>query len=125
DPQGVEQYREKKTVEVGPDGKVLAFAVRPPENLPKMWFLKLELADSSGEVVSDNLYWLSAERDAPGKSRYTPERVFYTEPESRADFTLLNDLGRATCETEVASSVEDEEQVLRVRVVNTSSAIAF
>ncbi|MBI3119840.1 MAG: hypothetical protein HYZ00_14195, partial [Candidatus Hydrogenedentes bacterium] len=120
-----EKHRNEALVSVGPDGVTKAFALEIPADLSKTYFLKLTLSNAEEKVISDNFYWLSTTKDVPGKSRYTKERIFYTEPESRADFTALNSLPPVKLESKTEVATENEEQVVRVTVSNPTDKLAF
>ncbi|HNT89081.1 MAG TPA: hypothetical protein PKL84_14545, partial [Candidatus Hydrogenedentes bacterium] len=89
-------FHNKATVDVDADGKTLAFTIPGPEGFSETHFLKLELRDTAGALVSNNFYWLSTTPDIPGTNGHNLKGIFWTKPKSRAVFTRLNDLPPAT-----------------------------
>ena len=109
---------------VGADGKTLAFKLDWPEGLTKTFFVKLELRDPAGALRSQNLYWLSTTRDVPGPSG--PEfGAFIAKPKSSADFTLLNTLPPVTLETKATHETHGDEEWVSATLKNPSPNLAF
>jgi hypothetical protein len=81
------------------------FAVEGTADLAPVHFVKLELRDEAGKVVSDNFYWLSAK--------------------SPADFTSLRQLPPVTLKTSFDVRKEGEVRVLRGRVENPTDRLAL
>src|SRR2546421_1363577 len=78
---------------LGSDSSTKAFDLPNPDGLTPTYFLKLELRDSAGKLVSENFYWLSTKPDVldwekRGDTVYTPQKEF-------ANVTGLNDLPKA------------------------------
>src|SRR5262249_17749821 len=93
------------------------------DGLGMTFFLKLELRDNKGKLVSDNFYWLSAKDDTlnwAGRSDtvYTPQAEF-------ADLTGLNSL--ATQNVSCTSALENSygHRKARVKVKNEGKGVAF
>jgi exo-1,4-beta-D-glucosaminidase len=118
-----EKASRQATVDLPPDGVVRAFALPKPEGLTTAYFLRLQLHDSAGKLLSDNFYWLSTKRDTLDWARrkdtvYTPQKDFAdltglaTLPEVRLD---------ATARTQSAAGLESVRVLLR----NPSKSIAF
>jgi len=118
-------YANQAIVNVGPDGKTKAFAIQWPQNLSPTHFLKLDLKDRTGMLRSTNLYWLSTTPDVPGKTGHTPQRVFYTQPASRADFTPLSTMPPVKLETESSAAVSGDDTVVTVTLKNPTPHLAF
>jgi hypothetical protein len=86
-----------------------AVSLRPvqfPERLSDVHFIKADLKDSSGKLVSTNFYWRAA-------------------PEHQDDFTDLNKLPRVTLEAQLARKDEDGKCQVTVTLKNTSSQVAL
>jgi exo-1,4-beta-D-glucosaminidase len=110
-------------VDVAADGVVKAFDLPKPANLSKTYFLKLYLHDASGNVVSDNFYWLSTKLDTLDWSRrrdtvYTPQKEF-------ADLTGLGSLPQVKLQISSARSEGNGKGIITVRVKNPSQSVAF
>src|SRR5262249_62324434 len=68
----IQKLTKKANVDVGPDGKALAFKLEWPDGLSKTFFVKLELRDPTGLLRSQNFYWLSTTPDIPGSGGRDP-----------------------------------------------------
>jgi exo-1,4-beta-D-glucosaminidase len=81
------------------------FTVAEPSGVTPVYFVKLELTDGRGRLVSDNFYWLRAK--------------------DTADFKALESLPPAKLES--ASKIEDRgaEKLVRVTVTNPGPHLAF
>jgi len=120
--------RQEATLSVPADGSVRAFRLQPVDGISATYFLKLDLRDAAGKLVSSNFYWLSTKPDVLDWAKkyeevYTPESEF-------ADLSGLNSL--PPIKLAVRSSVTQEvkgkdgkETVVHVAVENPSSSLAF
>ena len=77
-----------------------------PAQLSDVHFIKADLKDSSGKLVSTNFYWRAA-------------------PEHQDDFTDLNKLPAVTLQAEIARKDADGKTVVTVTLKNSSSNIAL
>ncbi len=78
------------TLDLLADSSTKAFDLPKPDGLTPTYFLKLELHDAAGKLLSDNFYWLSQKADVLDWNRkkdtvYTPQKEF-------GDLTGLNSL---------------------------------
>jgi len=78
------------TLDLPPDSSTKAFDLPKVDDLSKTYFLRLELHDAAGKLVSDNFYWLSTKPDTldwkhKKDTVYTPQADF-------GDLTGLNSL---------------------------------
>jgi len=90
------------------DGSKKIFALETPENITKVYFIKLELRDASGKQVSTNFYWLSSNGDA------------------KADFTDLMKLPKAKVSVTASALKKDGDKArLTVTIENPGSGLAF
>jgi exo-1,4-beta-D-glucosaminidase len=110
-------------VDLPADGAVKAFDLPKPDNLSTTYFLKLQLHDGAGKLVSDNFYWLSTKPDTMDWDKkkgtaYTPQKDF-------GDLSGLNSLPPVKLETSMTTRMEAQRSTVRVRVRNTSAGIAF
>jgi exo-1,4-beta-D-glucosaminidase len=103
-----EKYSDDVTTNVSADESKKVMDIDWPDNLGNVYFLKLELKDASGELISSNFYWLSAKGD------------------ENADFTDLNKLPEVTLNvTSTPVEKEGNARSLDVTVENPSSSLAF
>jgi exo-1,4-beta-D-glucosaminidase len=110
-------------LDIAADTAAKAFDLPKPSNLSTTYFLKLDLYDSSGKLISDNFYWLSTKVDTLDWSRrkdtvYTPQKEF-------ADLTGLNSLPQLKLDLNPSARTENKRGILTVKVKNPSSSVAF
>jgi exo-1,4-beta-D-glucosaminidase len=113
----------ERTMDIAADASAKAFDLPKPANLSTTYFLKLQLADASGAIISDNFYWLSTKLDtldwsAKKDTVYTPQKDF-------ADLTGLNSLPQVSLDVKAERSTQTEKGSVRVTLKNTSSSVAF
>jgi exo-1,4-beta-D-glucosaminidase len=99
------------------------FDLPAPEGLTTTYFLKLELRDAAGNLVSDNFYWLSTKADTLDWGRrkdtvYTPQKDF-------ADLTGLNNLPKATVAVTKSFKTAGNDAVFTVVAENRGDNVAF
>jgi exo-1,4-beta-D-glucosaminidase len=111
------------TLGIDADAAAKAFDLPKPANLSTTYFVRLDLHDASGRLLSDNFYWLSTKVDTLDWGRrkdtvYTPQKDF-------ADLTALNSL--PTVKLDVTSSARQEsgKGIVTVKVKNPSASVAF
>jgi exo-1,4-beta-D-glucosaminidase len=110
-------------LDIGADVAAKAFDLPKPANLSTTYFLKLNLYEASGQLLSDNFYWLSTKLDTLdwGKRKdtvYTPQKDF-------ADFTALNSLPQVKLDLSTDVRHEAGRGILTVKLKNPSSSVAF
>ena len=111
------------TLDLAPDSAAKALDLPKPDGLPTTYFLKLELRDSSGKLLSDNFYWLSTKPDTMDWANrkdtvYTPQKDF-------GDLTGLNSLPQVTLEARAGHLQEAGKGAIKLRLKNPSSSVAF
>ncbi len=111
------------TMNVAPDSSTKAFDLPKVDGLSKTYFLRLQLHDSTGKLLSDNFYWLSTKPDVMDwKNRqdtvYTPQAEF-------GDLSGLNTLPQVRLEVKPAKEEQGSKASSHVSVRNPSSSIAF
>lgn len=116
-----ELYSNQAEISAGADASVRAFSI--PESVfsadTQLFFVKLALKNRTGEVISENFYWVPShltEFDW-SKTDYT-----HTPASKHEDLTVLRQLPEAHIEAEAQTI---SESALRVRVHNPSKALAF
>jgi exo-1,4-beta-D-glucosaminidase len=118
-----EKAAREGTMNVGPDSSAKAFDLPKIDGLTKTYFLRLELHDSDGKLLSDNFYWLSTKPDVMDWEHkqdtvYTPQAEF-------GDLSGLNTLPQVKVEVTSAQENKAGKDGLRVSVRNPSGTIAF
>ena len=111
-------------IDLGPDGKTLAFKLNWPDGLSRTFFLKLELRDSAGAVRSQNFYWLSTTPDIPGTGG-REGGGFIAHPQSAADFSMLNTLPEVKLETNSSHHTQGDEEWVSTTLKNPGPGLAF
>jgi exo-1,4-beta-D-glucosaminidase len=118
-----EKGSREATLELAADSSIKAFDLPKVGDLTKTYFLRLELHNAAGKLLSDNFYWLSTKADVMDwKHRkdtvYTPQAEF-------GDLTGLNDLPPAKVAVSRALGVNGPNHWMNVTVENQGEGIAF
>jgi exo-1,4-beta-D-glucosaminidase len=118
-----EKASRNATLDLAADSSTKAFDLPAPDGLSATYFLKLELHDAAGKLVSDNFYWLSTKVDTLDWAKrndtdYTPQKDF-------ADLTGLNDLPKARIVVTRSLHLSGRNQSMTVSVVNNGDSVAF
>jgi exo-1,4-beta-D-glucosaminidase len=93
---------------VSADGSEKIYTLIVPKDISKVYFLRLELEDSSGKLVSSNFYWLSSAGD------------------EKADFTDLKNLPQASINVSASDIIKEGTKCwLTVSVENSGTGLAF
>jgi exo-1,4-beta-D-glucosaminidase len=111
------------TLDIPADSSVRALRLSKVNDISATYFLKLELHDASGKLVSDNFYWLSTKPDKLDWARKLEE--VYTPESAYADLSGLNALRPVTLAVRSSLSEEGKESVVHALVENPSSSLAF
>jgi exo-1,4-beta-D-glucosaminidase len=111
------------TLDVPADESIKALDLPKPDGLSTTYFLKLELRDAAGKLLSDNFYWLSTKLDtldwaARKDTVYTPQKDF-------ADLTGLNSLPQVKLALKTEHRIEAGKGTVRLKVKNPSASVAF
>jgi exo-1,4-beta-D-glucosaminidase len=126
------QFSEEVTLDVDPDSvrRVITIPASDDSSSPA-YFLRLNLSDSAGKLVSSNFYWLprKAAKIQWAKTEYfdgdTSGSSIYTPASPYDDFTALNQLPKVRLD--VAAAILPGEAGPRVGVTlnNPSKHLAF
>jgi exo-1,4-beta-D-glucosaminidase len=111
------------TMDLAADSSTKAFGLPNPDGLTPIYFLKLELRDAAGKLVSDNFYWLSTKPDVLDWAKrsdtvYTPQKEF-------GDLTGLNSLPTAKVSITKTLRLVGGKSTLTVAAENKSDSVAF
>src|SRR5713101_2547812 len=114
--------REAK-IDLGADSSTKAFDLPKPDGLTPTYFLKLEIHDATGKLLSENFYWLSTKPDVldwamRSGTLYPPQKEF-------GDLTGLNSLPKAKVAITKTAHVSGGNSTLTVATVNNSDSVAF
>ena len=118
-----EKASREAALDLAADSSTKAFPVPKPEDLGPTYFLRLELHDAFGKVVSNNFYWLSSKADVMDYAKtkgtaYTPEASF-------ADLTRLNELPKVGLVAHSTVRVKGASGGVHVTVENPGKSLAF
>lgn len=118
-----EKASQNVTLDIPADGSVRALELQPVEGISPTYFLKLELHDASGKLVSDNFYWLSTKSDILD----WPKRLdtVYTPQSAYADLSELNTLPPAKLTVRSSMSQDGKDRVVHTFIENPSSSLAL
>ncbi len=110
-------------IDLTADSSTKAFDLPKPDGLTPTYFLKLELHDAAGKLLSENFYWLSTKPDVLDWARrndtvYTPQKEF-------GDLTGLNGLPKAKVAIAKVVNVSGGDSTLTVTAENKSDSVAF
>jgi exo-1,4-beta-D-glucosaminidase len=111
------------TLDLAADSSTKAFDLPKPDGLTPTYFLKLELRDAAGKLISENFYWLSTKPDVLDWAKrsdtvYTPQKEF-------ADLTGLNSLPKAKVTITKSVRGTGAGSILTMVAENKSDGIAF
>jgi exo-1,4-beta-D-glucosaminidase len=115
--------RQDVTLDIPADSSVRALKLTKVNGISATYFLKLELRDASGKLVSDNFYWLSTKPDKLDWARKFEE--VYTPQSAYADLSGLSTLAPVTLAVHSSLRQEGKESVVDAFVENPSSSLAF
>jgi exo-1,4-beta-D-glucosaminidase len=118
-----EKGTKEATLDLGPDSSTTAFELPKVDGLSKTYFLRLQLQDHAGKMVSDNFYWLSTKADVlDWKNKqdtvYTPQAEF-------GDLTGLATLPEVKLDVTSSSKMDAAKNTTHVTVKNLDNSIAF
>jgi exo-1,4-beta-D-glucosaminidase len=88
----------------------------------EVYFLSLKLKNASGNVVSDNFYWLATKKDLLDWGQYF---WFYTPQKQYADFTKINTMKKVEVSVSKEIVTRGDEWEMHVTVNNPSENLAF
>ena len=113
----------EETIDVPADAALKAFDLPSAAHLDSTFFLRLEMDDAAGKLVSDNFYWLSTKEDTLDWANrrdtvYTPQAEF-------ADLTGLNSLPEATVRVTHTFEQRGGKGIVRVALKNEGKSLAF
>jgi exo-1,4-beta-D-glucosaminidase len=114
-----ERAAHEATVDLKADSSTKVLELPKVEGLPKTYFLRLQLSDAGGKLLSDNFYWLSTKADTLDWKKqqdtvYTPQAEF-------GDLTGLATLPQVKLE----ATAMPGNGATQVTVSNPTQAVAF
>ncbi|MGO8794559.1 MAG: glycosyl hydrolase 2 galactose-binding domain-containing protein [Candidatus Sulfotelmatobacter sp.] len=118
-----EKSLQGEKLDVPADASVRALQLKTPDGIGSTYFLKLELHDAAGKLLSENFYWLSTKPDVLDWRKkldtvYTPQKAY-------ADLTGLNSLPPVKISAHGSIDFQAHDRVVHVVVENPGSSLAF
>ncbi len=118
-----EKGSRETALDLGADSSTKAFDLPRPEGLTPAYFLRLELHDAAGKLISENFYWLSTKPDLLDWAKrrdtvYTPQKEY-------GDLTGLNSLPKARVAIIRTMHLRGANSTLTVFAENKSESVAF
>jgi exo-1,4-beta-D-glucosaminidase len=115
----LEKASHDATMDLAADSSTKAFELPNVEGLSKTYFLRLQLSNAGGKLLSDNFYWFSTKADTLDWKKqqdtvYTPQAEF-------GDLTGLATLPQV----KLTASSDMESGTIHVNLSNPSAAVAF
>jgi exo-1,4-beta-D-glucosaminidase len=121
-PDMVEKFSKIELLNSTSDGTQRILSIPEIPDLSATYFLRLQLEDKTGKIVSRNFYWLSKQRDVLDDAKST---WYYTPQSAFADFTALQSLPQPSVKMSTSFSVRGETLTATVTLKNESSHLAF
>jgi exo-1,4-beta-D-glucosaminidase len=118
-----EKASREAILDVPADSSTKAFDLPRAEGLTPTHFLKLELHDAVGKLISDNFYWLSTKPDVLDWARRTD--TVYTPQKEFGDLTGLSSLPKAKVAITKTLRTGGGNSSLTVIAENKSDSVAF
>ena len=118
-----QQYTNQVTLNVPANASTQAFTIPAISGLTTTYFIRLQLKDSSGQAVSNNLYWCSTSPDTLGnKSNW-----YSTAVKTYANLTGLNSLAsNSSISASATRTIASGQETVTITLNNTSvTNIAF
>jgi exo-1,4-beta-D-glucosaminidase len=118
-----EKASRESTLDAAFDSTIRAFDLPAVDGISPTYFLKLQLRDRAGKLLSDNFYWLSTKPDVLDWAK--KEDTIYTPQSAYGDLTGLTTLPSSQVAAETKFSQQGSEGIVHATVRNTSSHLAF
>ena len=120
---GTRGFSGSATTTVEPDSIVQCFDLSTLNDLPGIYFLRLQLTDAQGEVKSINWYWLSKKADVLDWKKST----WYMTPETAyTDYSALQNLGKTRLKITVTGAMATRDSSAHeLTITNTGNTVAF
>jgi exo-1,4-beta-D-glucosaminidase len=115
--------RHAANLQVDSDSAVQAMTLaRFPDSSP-VFFVRCQLLDANGKVLSENVYWQSQKDDDVGDPKN--DSAFGLKPVSWADMTALNTMPQVPLELSAEHLSSSGENRVTIRLHNPSAHVAF
>ena len=121
---GSQRFSKDASLDATADSTTKVLEIPQIDGLSPAYFLDLRVADSSGNLVGSNFYWLSTK---PETLDWSKSNWYTTPTKSFADYTSLAQLPKVKLNVSSRSerAADSEDVVTHVTVENPSHTIAF
>ncbi len=116
------RWSAKQELDVAANGARRVFFVPTYPKPGPVSFLRLELHDAAGRLVSTNLYWLPEKDDTLD---FAATQWYYTPVKTHADLTALRSLPEATISVSQRTTASEGTGLTRVTLTNQTPHVAF
>jgi exo-1,4-beta-D-glucosaminidase len=117
-----EKYSNTVTFDIEPDGVKRLDTIPEIKDLSVTYFVKLELKDKTGKIISSNFYWLSTVKEVFNWEK----SYFWTTPMiSYPDYTALQSLLEVRLEVAGKIDTDKADKQVRITLSNPSDNLAF
>lgn len=89
---------------IGADQTVRCFPIEYPSGLSEVYFIRLRLTDTGGNIISENFYWQGLEK---------------------GNLKALHDVPEASVDTKIGKSSTDTEEFITVTLTNIGNSLAM
>ena len=117
-----EKFSREDSLDAAADSTAKIFALPEVQGLSPVYFVALNLSDSSGKMVGSNFYWLSTK---PETFDWAETTWWMTPTASFADYTALAQLPKVKLKVISHTDHKGEESITRVTLENPSQSLAF
>jgi exo-1,4-beta-D-glucosaminidase len=115
--------RHAENLQVDPGGAVHAMTLPRFPDTTDVFFVRCQLLDAKGKILTENLYWQSQKDDDVGDAKN--DSAFGLKPVSWADMTPLNTMARVPLELTAKHSSSSGENRVTIRMHNPTEHIGF
>ncbi|MBE1548456.1 exo-1,4-beta-D-glucosaminidase [Mycobacterium sp. OAS707] len=119
----VRDDRSAANINVMPGGGELALTLPRVARDSSVYFVRAQLLDWAGKVVSDNTYWQSQQLDDVGDPRN--DSAFELNQTSWANMTGLNSMAQVPLDVTASRSTDPGDNRVTIRLHNPSQRVAF
>jgi exo-1,4-beta-D-glucosaminidase len=119
----VRDDRSAANINVMPGGAELALTLPRVARDSSVYFVRAQLLDWTGKVVSDNTYWQSQQLDDVGDPRN--DSAFELNQTSWANMTGLNSMAQVPLDVTASRSADPGDNRVTIRLHNPSQRVAF
>jgi len=115
--------RHAENLQVDPGGTVHAMTLPRFPDTTDVFFVRCQLLDAKGKILTENVYWQSQKDDDVGDPQN--DSAFGLKPASWADMTPLNTMAQVPLELTAKHSYSSGENRVTIHLHNPTKHIAF